>query len=155
MTILNEGTKAPDFALPASNGKTVSLKDCVGKKVVVFFYPRDNTPGCTREVCSFRDCYNEIQGQGAIVFGVSGDSIKSHDNFVSEYNLPFLLLSDDDKEMAVEYGAWGEKKNYGRTYMGMRRITYLIDETGKVAKVWPKVKPDEHGEEVLAAIKGE
>lgn len=155
MPILNEGEKAPEFALPASNGKTVSLKDYVGKKVVVFFYPRDDTPGCTREVCSFRDCYNDIQQQGAIVFGVSGDSIKSHDSFVSKYNLPFLLLSDDDKEMATEYGAWGEKKNYGRTYMGMRRVTYLIDETGKVAKVWPKVRPDEHGEEVLAAIKGE
>ena len=154
MPILNEGEKAPEFALPASNGKTVSLKDYVGKKVVVFFYPRDDTPGCTREVCSFRDCYNDIQQQGAIVFGVSGDSIKSHDSFVSKYNLPFLLLSDDDKEMATEYGAWGEKKNYGRTYMGMHRMTYLIDEWGRVDKVWTKVKPDNHGEEVLAAIRG-
>ncbi len=155
MTILDEGAKAPEFALPASNGQTVSLKDYVGKKVVVFFYPRDDTPGCTREVCSFRDSYNDIQEQGAIILGVSGDSIKSHGRFVSKYDLPFLLLSDDNKQMAMEYGAWGEKKNYGRTYMGMRRITYLIDERGKITKVWPKVRPDEHGEEVLAAIKGE
>ncbi len=151
---LKEGDKAPHFSLPGSNGQAVSLKDFAGKKVVVFFYPRDDTPGCTREVCSFRDRYDDIQKAGAIVLGVSGDSLKSHDNFICKYDLPFLLLSDGDKEMSVEYGAWGEKQNYGRTYMGMHRITYLIDERGRVTKVWPKVKPDNHGEEVLAEITG-
>ena len=151
---LKEGDKAPGFSLPGSNGQTVSLKDFFGKKVLVFFYPRDNTSGCTSEVCSFRDCHDEIQAAGAIVLGISGDSLESHDNFISKYDLPFILLSDGDKEMSMEYGAWGEKKNYGRTYMGMHRITYLIDEGGRVAKVWPKVKPDNHGEEVLAEITG-
>ena len=151
---LNKGDKAPDFSLPASNGKTVSLKDFAGKNVVVFFYPRDDTPGCTREVCSFRDCHVDIHNARAIVLGVSGDSLESHGHFISKYELPFLLLSDGDKEMSVAYGAWGEKKNYGRIYFGMHRITYLIDERGIVAKVWTKVKPDNHGEEVLAAIRG-
>ena len=151
---LKEGDRAPDFALPASNGQTVSLRDFLGKKVVVFFYPRDNTSGCTREVCSFRDCYDDIQEAGAIVLGISGDSMESHDSFISKYDLPFLLLSDGDQDMSEEYGAWGEKKNYGRTYMGMHRITYLIDERGRIAKAWPKVKPDNHGEDVLAAIRG-
>jgi peroxiredoxin Q/BCP len=151
---LTEGDKAPDFSLPASNGQTISLKDFAGKKVVVFFYPRDNTPGCTRGVCSVRDYHDDIQEAGAIVLGVSGDSLKSHDNFISKYDLPFLLLSDADNETSAEYGAWGEKKNYGRTYMGINRITYLIDEKGRVAKAWPKVKPDNHGEEVLAAVRG-
>ena len=151
---LKEGDQAPDFSLPASNGQTISLKDFIGKKAVVFFYPRDNTSGCTREVCSFRDCHDDIREVGATTLGVSGDSLNSHDNFIAKGDLPFLLLSDDDKEMSVGYGAWGEKKNYGRMYMGMHRITYLINEHGRVAKAWPKVKPDNHGEEVLAAIKG-
>ena len=151
---LKKGEIAPGFALPASNGQTVSLRDFLGKKVVVFFYPRDNTPGCTREVCSFRDCYDDIQETGAIVLGISGDNMESHEKFISEYGLPFLLLSDGDNEMSEDYGAWGEKKNYGRIYMGMHRITYLIDEYGKIAKVWRKVKPDNHGEDVLAAIRG-
>ncbi|HJN40567.1 MAG: thioredoxin-dependent thiol peroxidase [Anaerolineales bacterium] len=153
MMALKEGDQAPDFSLPASNGQTISLKDFIGKKAVVFFYPRDNTSGCTREVCSFRDCHDDIREAGATILGVSGDSLNSHDNFIAKHNLPFLLLSDGDKEMSVEYGAWGEKKNYGRAYMGMHRITYLIDERGRVAKAWSKVKPDNHGGEVLAAIK--
>lgn len=152
--MLRVGNKAPDFSLPASNGQTVSLKDFADKKVVLFFYPRDNTSGCTREVCSFRDCYDEIQATGAVVLGISGDSLESHHDFISKYNLPFLLLSDGEKQMSVKYGAWGEKKNYGRTYMGMHRITYLIDERGRVTKSWPKVRPDKHGEDVLAAIRG-
>ncbi len=151
---LKEGDQAPDFSLSASNGQTVSLKDFTGKKVVVFFYPWNNTGDCTREVCSFRDCHDDIREAGATILDVSSDSLKLHDSFIAKYDLPFLLLSDGDKEMSVEYGAWGEKKNYGRTYMGMHRITYFIDMCGRVAKAWPKVKPDNHGEEVLAAIKG-
>ena len=152
--VLKEGDKAPDFTLPASDGSSVSLRDLAGKKVVVYFYPKDNTPGCTTEACSFRDYNAELQQAGAVVLGVSKDSIKSHDNFIAKYKLPFLLLSDADATMATAYGAWGEKKLYGRTFMGMNRITYLIDEQGGIARVWPKVKPDRHGEEVLAAVTG-
>ena len=107
--VLKEGDNAPEFSLPASNGKTVSLKDFAGKKVVIFFYPKDNTPGCIKEVCSFRDAYNDIQDEGIMLLGVSGDSLKSHGNFISKYNLPFLLLSDADKSMSSSYYAWGKK----------------------------------------------
>ena len=151
--VLKEGDNAPEFSLPASNGKTVSLKDFAGKKVVIFFYPKDNTPGCIKEVCSFRDAYNEIQDEGIMLLGVSGDSLKSHSNFISKYNLPFLLLSDADKSMSSRYCAWGKKERNGRKYVGMHRITYVVDESGTIFKVWPKVKPNNHGEEVLAAIK--
>ena len=136
----------------ASNGETVSLKDFAGKKVVLYFYPKDNTPGCTREACGFRDHHSELEEAGAVVLGVSKDSIKSHEKFISNYDLPFLLLSDQEAQVASAFGAWGEKRQYGRTYMGMFRMTFLIDEEGKIAKVWPKVKPDEHATEVLAAI---
>ncbi|MBI3743997.1 MAG: thioredoxin-dependent thiol peroxidase [Chloroflexi bacterium] len=152
--MLDVGDKAPDFTLPASNGKNVSLKELAGKKVVIYFYPKDNTPGCTREACSLRDYNADIQKAGAVVLGVSKDSVDSHNKFISKYKLPFVLLSDPDAKMAAAYGAWGEKVLYGRKFMGMKRITYLIDEKGKVAQVWGKVKPDNHGEEVLAAIKG-
>ena len=152
--MLNVGDKAPDFTLPASNGKNVSLKDFAGKKVVIYFYPRDNTPGCTREACSLRDYNADIQKAGAVVLGVSKDSVDSHNNFISKYKLPFVLLSDPDTKMATAYGAWGEKVMYGKKVMGMKRITYLVDGKGKVAQVWAKVKPDNHGEEVLAAVKG-
>ncbi len=152
--VLKEGDKAPDFTLPASDGSTVSLKDLAGKKVVVYFYPKDNTPGCTKEACSFRDYNSELKQAGAVVLGVSKDSIQSHNKFIDKYELPFLLLSDADAAMASAYGAWGEKKLYGRTFMGMNRITYLIDEQGNIARAWPKVKPDRHGEEVLAAVTG-
>ena len=151
--VLKEGDNAPEFSLPASNGETVSLKDFAGKKVVIFFYPKDNTPGCIKEVCSFRDAYNEIQDEGIMLLGVSGDSLKSHSNFISKYNLPFLLLSDADKSMSSSYYAWGKKERNGRKYMGMHRITYVVDESGTIFKIWPKVKPNNHGEEVLAAIK--
>ena len=153
MMVLKEGDIAPDFSLPASNGKIVSLKNYAGKKTVIFFYPKDNTPGCIKEVCSFRDSYKEIQDEGIVLLGVSGDSLKSHDNFISKYNLPFLLLSDIDKSMSLSYYAWGEKERNGRKYMGMHRITYVVDELGSICKVWSKVKPNDHGKEVLAAIK--
>ncbi len=149
---LKVGDKAPDISVLASNGATVSLKDFAGKKVVLYFYPKDNTPGCTREACGFRDHYSELEQAGAVVLGVSKDSIKSHEKFISNYELPFLLLSDQEAQVASAFGAWGEKRQYGRTYMGMFRMTFLIDEEGKIAKVWPKVKPDEHATEVLAAI---
>jgi peroxiredoxin Q/BCP len=153
MKVLKQGDIAPDFSLPASNGETVSLKDFASKKVVLFFYPKDNTPGCIKEVCSLRDVYKEIQDEGVVLLGVSADSLKSHDNFISKYNLPFLLLSDVDNSMSSSYCAWGEKERNGRKYMGMYRITYIVDELGKILKVWPKVKPANHGEEVLASIK--
>ena len=153
MKVLQQGDIAPDFSLPASNGETVSLKDFASKKVVLFFYPKDNTPGCIKEVCSLRDVYKEIQDEGVVLLGVSADSLKSHDNFITKYNLPFLLLSDVDNSMSSSYCAWGEKERNGRKYMGMYRITYIVDELGKILKVWPKVKPANHGEEVLASIK--
>ena len=153
MTALKEGDIAPDFSLPASNGETIALNDFAGKKVVLFFYPKDNTPGCIKEVCSLRDVYSEIQDEGVVVLGISADSLKSHDNFISKYNLPFVLLSDVDHSMSSSYYAWGEKERNGRKYMGMYRITYIVDELGKILKVWPKVKPANHGEEVLASIK--
>ena len=152
--MVKEGEKAPEFTLPAGDGTTVSLKELAGKKVVLYFYPKDNTPGCTREACNFRDNYAALQKAGAVVLGVSADSLKSHQNFTSKYTLPFPLLSDEGAKVATSYGAWGEKMNYGKKYMGMYRMTFLIDEKGKVAKVWPKVKPDLHGEEVLKAITG-
>jgi peroxiredoxin Q/BCP len=152
--VLKEGDKAPDFTLPASDGSTVSLKDLAGKKVVVYFYPKDSTPGCTVEACSFRDHNAELEQAGAVVLGISKDSIQSHNKFIAKHELPFLLLSDADATMATAYGAWGEKKLYGRTFMGMNRITYLIDEQGNIAKAWPKVKPAQHGEELLAAVTG-
>ena len=153
MKVLKQGDIAPDFSLPASNGETVSVKAFASKKVVLFFYPKDNTPGCIKEVCSLRDVYKEIQDEGVVLLGVSADSLKSHDNFISKYNLPFLLLSDVDNSMSSSYCAWGEKERNGRKYMGMYRITYIVDELGKILKVWPKVKPANHGEEVLASIK--
>ena len=151
---LKQGDKAPDFTLPASGRQDIALKDLAGKKVVVYFYPKDSTPGCTREACNFRDNYQALQQAGAVVLGVSADSVQSHDKFGAKYNLPFPLLSDKDKTMAAAYGAWGEKKLYGRTFMGMNRMTFLIDEKGDIEKVWTKVKPDRHGEELLEAIKG-
>lgn len=145
------GDAAPDFSLPASTGDTVTLSDLKGQPVVLFFYPKDNTPGCTKEACAFRDLSADFKQAGVTVFGVSGDSLESHDKFVNKFDLNFPLLSDPEHTMLTAYGVWGEKKNYGRTYMGITRSTFLIDATGKVAKVWPKVKVDGHAEEVLAA----
>ena len=153
--VIKEGEKAPDFSLPATNGQTVSLKDLGGKKVVLYFYPKDNTPGCTKEACAFRDNHSDLQKAGAVVLGVSADAIQSHEKFRGKFDLPFPLLSDEDAAVATAYGAWGEKSLYGRKFMGMNRHTFLIDEQGDVQKVWLRVRPDKHAEEVLEAITGE
>jgi peroxiredoxin Q/BCP len=148
------GDKAPDFSLPASNGKTISLKGLAGKKVVLYFYPKDDTPGCTKEACGFRDANSELGKLGVQVLGVSAQNIASHEKFVKKYNLNFPLLADTEKVAANAYGAWGEKVFMGRKTIGMIRKTFLIDEKGKIARVWPKVKAEGHAGEVLAAIKG-
>ena len=150
--MLKEGTVAPDFTLEADGGQTVTLSDYRGKNIVLYFYPRDNTPGCTTEACNFRDDYSDLLAAGAVVLGVSPDSIKSHDRFKSKFELPFQLLSDPDHKVAEVYGAWGEKKMYGKTYMGIIRSTYIIDGEGLIAKVFPKVKAKNHSQEVLAAL---
>jgi peroxiredoxin Q/BCP len=150
--MLAEGTMAPDFTLPADGGGEVTLSDYRGKKVVLYFYPKDNTSGCTTEACNFRDDYSEITSAGAIVLGVSPDSVKSHDGFKLKYDLPFQLLSDPDHKVAELYGAWGEKKMYGKTYMGIIRSTYVIDEQGKIVKVFPKVDVKKHSKEIVDVL---
>jgi peroxiredoxin Q/BCP len=152
---LTVGTKAPDFKLPSTEGKTVSLKELKGKKVVLYFYPKDDTPGCTREACDFRDNLARVKSQGALVYGVSKDTIASHDKFREKYELPFPLLSDEGNATAQAYEAFGEKTLYGRKSMGTIRSTYLIGEDGKIAAVWSPVKVDGHVDKVLAALKGE
>ncbi len=151
---LKVGDKAPEFSLPASTGETISLKGLAGKKVVLYFYPKDDTPGCTKEACGFRDLNVEMKAAGAEVFGVSADSISSHNKFIKKFDLSFPLLADTEKTTATAYGAWGEKVVMGKKTIGMRRMTFLIDEEGKVQRVWPAVKPEGHAEEVLAAIRG-
>lgn len=146
------GQIAPDFELPSETGETVRLSDFRGKKVVLYFYPKDMTSGCTKEACSFRDNYPQYEEQGAVILGVSPDPPQSHVRFKSKYNLPFRLLSDDHHEVAEQYGVWGQKQMYGRTYYGVLRTTFVIDEQGKIAKVFTNVKPDGHGEEVLGAL---
>jgi peroxiredoxin Q/BCP len=150
--MLEVGTMAPDFTLPADGGDDVTLSDYRGKTVVLYFYPKDNTPGCTTEACNFRDDYSDLAAAGAVVLGVSPDSVKSHDNFKLKFELPFQLLSDPEHQVAEAYGAWGEKKMYGRTYMGIIRSTYIIDPEGRIAKVFPKVSPKKHSQEVLDAL---
>ncbi|HKI68440.1 MAG TPA: thioredoxin-dependent thiol peroxidase [Verrucomicrobiae bacterium] len=149
---LKEGDAAPAFSAVTSGGGKVSLADFKGKSVILYFYPRDDTPGCTKEACAFRDDFAEFKKKGAVVLGVSADSVKSHDKFVEKYKLPFTLLADEDKKIAQTYGAWGQKSFMGRKYMGMHRVTFLIGPDGRIKKVWPKVKPAEHAEEVLAAL---
>jgi peroxiredoxin Q/BCP len=145
-----EGKRAPAFSLEGSDGKKHSLKDYAGKKVVIYFYPKDNTPGCTRESCGFRDLNRKISGLNAVVLGVSKDSLKSHDKFISDFNLPFVLLSDPDTSMMKQYGAFGEKVLYGKTSLGTIRSTVVIDEDGTVIKHWRKVpKADVHPQKVL------
>ncbi len=147
------GTAAPAFSVSDQNGKTINLKDESGRWVVLYFYPRDNTPGCTKEACSFRDRNPEIAALGATILGVSTDSEKSHAKFAGDFDLPFSLLADTDHAVASAYGAWGLKKNYGREYEGITRSTVIIDPKGKVAKVWRSVKPDGHGDQVLEWLK--
>jgi len=146
------GQVAPDFELPSDRGEKIRLSDFRGKKVVLYFYPKDMTSGCTKEACSFRDNYPQYEEQGAVILGVSPDSPQSHVRFKSKYNLPFLLLSDEDHKVAEQYGVWGEKQMYGRAYQGILRTTFVIDEEGKIAKVFTKVKPEGHGEEVLGVL---
>ncbi len=149
---LTVGQPAPDFTLPNDEGQLVSLADFRGKKVVLYFYPEDDTPGCTKEACSFRDGLGDVQQHGAVVLGVSADSADSHVKFKQKYHLNFPLLSDVEKKVINAYGVWQEKSMFGRKYMGIVRTTFIIDETGKIAKIFSKVKVDGHLDEVLAAL---
>jgi peroxiredoxin Q/BCP len=150
---LKEGDKAPEFNVLDNTGARVSLKDFKGKPIVLYFYPKDDTPGCTREACAFRDVYSDFKKAGAVVLGVSTDPVKSHQKFVDKFSLPFQLLSDDEKKIVNAYGVWGEKSFMGRKYMGTHRVTFLVDGNGRIAKIWPEVKPEQHAAEVLDAIK--
>ncbi len=152
--MLKEGDKAPAFTLQDAEDKTVSLSDFAGKTVVVYFYPKDNTPGCTKEACGFRDLNQEILDLNAVVIGISGDSVKSHQNFKTKFGLPFHLLSDPEKTVIQAFGAWGLKKNYGKEYMGLIRSTFVIGPDGVIKKVFPKVKAAQHPEEILEFLKG-
>lgn len=154
-TNLKPGDAAPDFDLPSDSGERVRLRDLRGKRVVLYFYPKDDTPGCTTEACSFRDAWSELQRRGIVVLGVSKDSPRSHVRFKDKYALPFTLLSDEDHAVADAYGVWGPKKFMGREYEGMDRATFLIGPDGRIEAVWPKVKPEGHAEEVLAAAERE
>ena len=146
------GTKAPAFTLKADDGSKVKLADLKGQPVVLYFYPKDDTPGCTKEACAFRDRSTELAKLGAKVFGVSPDSVESHTKFKSKYSLNFPLLADPEHEIAEKYGAWREKNMYGKKSMGIQRSTYLIDAEGKVAKVWKKVSVDGHDQQVIDAL---
>ncbi len=146
------GERAPDFALQNGDGATVRLSDLSGRTVVLYFYPRDNTPGCTKEAYGFRDNLDRLTAKGAVVLGVSADSTSSHQRFTAKHGLNFPLLSDPEKQAIQDYGVWVEKSLAGRTYMGIQRATFLIDAQGQIARVWPKVKPAGHAAEVLAAL---
>jgi len=152
--MLEVGTRAPAFTLTDKDGREVSLSDFKGKRVVLYFYPRDNTPGCTRQACAFADRYGDFRALDAVVIGISRDSAASHQRFAEKHGLPFLLLSDPDHAVIEAYGAWQEKKNYGKVSMGVVRSTYVIDGEGVIVKVMPKVKPDTNAAEVLAYLKG-
>jgi peroxiredoxin Q/BCP len=151
--MLKAGSKAPSFSLQSDEGKNVSLKDYAGKKVVLYFYPKDDTPGCTREACSFTENSNALRKAGAVVLGVSADSVTSHEKFKKKYKLNFPLLSDPDRETIQKYGVWKEKNMYGKKSMGVERTTFIIDEEGKIAHIFPKVKVDGHTEKVLEKLK--
>src|SRR5262245_12356461 len=149
---LKEGDKTPEFTASTNGGERVSLSDFKGKNVVLYFYPQDDTPGCTKEACAFRDHFADFQKKGAIVLGVSIDPVKSHDKFIKKFKLPFTLLADEEKKIVEAYGVWGQKSFMGRKYLGTHRVTFLIGPDGKIKKIWPTVKPEEHAEEVLAAL---
>jgi len=146
------GKKAPDFTLFSASGETVSLKDFRGKKVVLYFYPKDMTPGCTAEACSFRDNFGAFRRKGAEIIGISTDDVESHKKFAQKYELPFLLLSDEKKEAVKAYGVWKQKSLYGRKFMGIERTTFIIDEQGRIAHIFPRVKVEGHTEEVLKVL---
>lgn len=149
---ITEGQTAPDFALENAEGETVRLSDFRGRKVVLYFYPKDDTPGCTQEACSFRDSLERVQALGAVVLGISPDSVASHRKFAAKHGLNFPLLADPDTTVAQQYGVWVKKSMYGREYMGIERTTFILDENGVVRKVFPKVKVKGHAEEVLKAL---
>ena len=150
--MVREGEPAPDFTLRSDEGEDVTLSSLRGKPIVLYFYPKDDTPGCTTQACGIRDSYDDFTERGAIVLGVSPDSETSHVKFKEKYGLPFTLLADPEHEVAEKYGTWVERKNYGKTYMGVERSTFLIDSEGRVAKVMRRVKPDTHAELVLEAL---
>ena len=150
--MLTIGEKAPDFTLFDQNGNAVSLSDFLGKRVVLYFYPKDNTPGCTRQACAFAGAYDAFREKGVAVIGISRDSVASHIKFAEKYDLPFTLLSDPDRLAIEPYGVWQEKKLYGKTSFGIVRTTFLIDADGRIEKVMPKVKPDTNAQEILAVL---
>lgn len=150
--MLEVGAKAPQFTLPDKNGKLISLSDFIGKKVVLYFYPKDNTPGCTRQACAFALRNQEIENKNAVVIGISKDCESSHLNFATKYHLPFILLSDTERKVIQAYGVWQEKKLYGKVNMGVVRTTYLLDEQGYVKAVMSKVKPDTNADEILKIL---
>jgi peroxiredoxin Q/BCP len=150
--VIAEGDKAPDFTLPSDAGDEVTLSSLRGKPVVLYFYPKDDTPGCTTQACGIRDAWGEFERTGAVVLGVSPDDERSHVKFREKYDLPFTLLADTEHEVAEKYGAWGEKSYLGKKYMGVSRSTFVIAADGTVKKIFPKVKPAEHADDVLAAL---
>lgn len=150
--MLNTGDRAPNFTLKDKNGNEISLSDFIGKRVVLYFYPKDNTPGCTRQACAFAGAYEEFKNRGVEVIGISRDSIASHVKFAEKYNLPFVLLSDPELEAIQAYGVWQEKKMYGKVSFGVVRTTFIVDENGIIEKIMPKVKPDTNAEEILKFI---
>jgi peroxiredoxin Q/BCP len=148
---LKEGDPAPDFSAPGSGGANVSLADFRGRTVILYFYPKDDTPGCTKEACAFRDHFAAFKKKGAVILGVSVDPVKAHDKFAQKFKLPFTLVADVDKKIVAAYGVYGEKTFMGRKYQGTYRVTFLIGPDGRIQKIWPLVKPEEHAAEVLAA----
>lgn len=155
MALLEAGNPAPDFSLSDKDGNTVTLSSLRGKKVVLYFYPRDNTPGCTRQACAFAGAYGEFRKLGVTVIGISRDSVASHQKFAEKHSLPFILLSDPERKAIEAYGVWQEKKNYGKVSMGVVRSTFIIGEDGIIEKVMPKVKPDTNAGEILEYLKAE
>jgi len=153
MLKLKIGDKAPDFQGVNQNGETVSLADFGGKKVILYFYPKDNTPGCTAEACSLRDKNDYLLKKDFVVLGVSADSKKSHSNFAEKYQLPFSIIADTERKIIENYGVWGEKKNYGKTYMGLMRTTFIISENGVIEKIISKVDTKNHAEQIIEAMK--
>ena len=149
---LKAGDPAPKFTAATSGGGNLSLSDYLGHNVILYFYPKDNTPGCTKEACAFRDEFAGFKKKGAIILGVSTDPVKAHDKFVEKFQLPFTLVADADKKIVEAYGVWGEKSFMGRKYLGTNRVTFLIGPDGKIRKIWSQVKPEEHAAEVLAAL---
>jgi len=152
MTYLAEGIKAPQIVSTDQNGNDFKLSDYLGKKIILFFYPKDNTPGCTAEACDLRDNYDLLKKKGFLIFGISPDTVKSHHRFIEKHNLPYPLIMDENKEIMESYGVWGEKKLYGRTYMGVLRTTYIISEEGLIEKVFKKVMTKTHTDQILKEI---